>query len=163
MFSPFPTVTTGTTHESSLSQRLLRFWSRVRLSFPWMVGVAFGVRVLCIIVMHTYKVRTTEDNFGFGWEMGRIGASIASGHGFANPFQTPTGLTAWEPPLTPYLMAGVFKVFGIYTRASAFALLTIADHSEKKSQLRQPGLGHYFLTSFIGTSSGCGRQASPRY
>lgn len=90
-----------------------------------MIGIAFGIRVLCIVVMHTYKVRTTEDNFGFGWEMGRIGASIASGHGFGNPFQTPTGLTAWEPPFTPYLMAGVFKVFGIYSRASAFVLLTI--------------------------------------
>jgi hypothetical protein len=90
-----------------------------------MVGIAFGIRVLCIILMHTYKVRTTEDNFGFGWEMGRIGASIASGHGFASPFQTPTGPTGWEPPLTPYLMAGVFKIFGIYSRASSFALLTI--------------------------------------
>ena len=100
-------------------------WSRIRSSFPWMVGIAFGVRVLCIVVMHTYKVRTTEDNFGFGWEMGRIAASIASGHGFANPFQTPTGPTAWEPPLTPYLMAGVFKIFGIYSHASAFVLLTI--------------------------------------
>ena len=102
-----------------------QFWTRIRTSFPWMVGIAFFIRVLCIILMHTYKVRTTEDNFGFGWEMGRIGASIASGHGFASPFQTPTGPTAWEPPLTPYLMAGVFKIFGIYSRASAFALLTI--------------------------------------
>ena len=102
-----------------------RALSRIRSSFPWMVGIAFGVRVLCIVVMHTYKVRTTEDNFGFGWEMGRIAASIASGHGFANPFQTPTGPTAWEPPLTPYLMAGVFKIFGIYSHASAFVLLTI--------------------------------------
>ncbi len=100
-------------------------WSRIRSSFPWTVGIAFGLRVLCIVVMHTYKVRTTEDNFGFGWEMGRIAASIASGHGFANPFQTPTGPTAWEPPLTPYLMAGVFKIFGIYSQASAFVLLTI--------------------------------------
>ena len=100
-------------------------WSRIRSSFPCMVGIAFAVRVLCIVVMHTYKVRTTEDNFGFGWEMGRIAASIASGHGFANPFQTPTGPTAWEPPLTPYLMAGVFKIFGVYSQASAFVLLTI--------------------------------------
>src|SRR4029077_4180596 len=100
-------------------------WQRIRSSLPWIVGIAFGLRVLCIVVMHTYRVRTTEDNFGFGWEMGRIAASIASGHGFANPFQTPTGPTAWEPPLTPYLMAGVFKIFGIYSHASAFVLLTI--------------------------------------
>src|SRR5258708_16515683 len=100
-------------------------WSRIRTSFPWMVGIAFGLRVLCILVMHPYKVRTTEDNFGFGWEMGRIAASIASGHGFANPFQTPTGPTAWEPPLTPYLMAGVFKIFGIYSHPSPFVLFPL--------------------------------------
>jgi 4-amino-4-deoxy-L-arabinose transferase-like glycosyltransferase len=109
-------------HQLASAPRV-QFWERIRSSFPWMVGIAFGLRVLCIILMHTYKVRTTEENFGFGWEMGRIGASIASGHGFSNPFQTPTGPTAWEPPLTPYLMAAIFKLFGIYSRTSAFALL----------------------------------------
>ena len=90
-----------------------------------MVGIAFGLRVFCILVMHTYKFRTTDDNFSFGWEMGRIAASIASGHGFGNPFHYPTGPTAWEPPLTPFLIAGVFKIFGIYSHASSFVLLTI--------------------------------------
>jgi 4-amino-4-deoxy-L-arabinose transferase-like glycosyltransferase len=56
--------------------------------------------------------------------MGRIGASLASGHGFSNPFGPPTGPTAWEPPLYPYLIAGVFSVFGIYSKLSAFVLLT---------------------------------------
>jgi 4-amino-4-deoxy-L-arabinose transferase-like glycosyltransferase len=36
-----------------------------------------------------------------------------------------TGSTAWEPPLYPYLIAGVFRIAGIYTHASAFVLLTI--------------------------------------
>ena len=56
--------------------------------------------------------------------MGRIGAAIASGHGFSNPFGAATGPTAWEPPLYPYLIAGVFHVFGIYSRTSAFVLLS---------------------------------------
>ena len=57
--------------------------------------------------------------------MGRIGRSLAQGQGFSNPFNTPTGPTAWEPPLYPFLIAGVFKLFGIYTRASALLLLSI--------------------------------------
>jgi 4-amino-4-deoxy-L-arabinose transferase-like glycosyltransferase len=57
--------------------------------------------------------------------MGRIAASIAAGHGFSNPFGPATGPTAWEPPLYPYLTAGVFLVFGIYSKASAFVLLTM--------------------------------------
>jgi 4-amino-4-deoxy-L-arabinose transferase-like glycosyltransferase len=57
--------------------------------------------------------------------MGRIGRSIASGHGFGNPFDGVTGPTAWEPPLYPYLIAGIFKLFGIYTPVSALILLGI--------------------------------------
>ena len=51
--------------------------------------------------------------------------SIAQGHGFSSPYEGSTGPTAWEPPLYPYLMAGVFKLFGIYTHASAWVLLSI--------------------------------------
>jgi 4-amino-4-deoxy-L-arabinose transferase-like glycosyltransferase len=90
-----------------------------------MVVVAFGLRVLTILLLHTYKFRTSESNFGFGWEMGRIAESLALGEGFSNPFHGTTGPTAWEPPLTPFLIAGVFKLFGIYTRLSAFVLLVI--------------------------------------
>jgi len=57
--------------------------------------------------------------------MGRIGESLASGHGFSNPFGPPTGPTAWEPPLYPFLIAGVFQIFGIYTKAAAFVLLSL--------------------------------------
>jgi hypothetical protein len=90
-----------------------------------MAAIAFCLRVGWIILGHTYKFKSAEANFGFGWEMGRIGAAIASGHGFSNPFGPPTGPTAWESPLYPYLIAGVFKIFGTYSRASAFVLLSI--------------------------------------
>jgi 4-amino-4-deoxy-L-arabinose transferase-like glycosyltransferase len=55
--------------------------------------------------------------------MGRIGRSLALDQGFSNPFNATTGPTAWEPPLYPFLIAGVFKLFGIYTHASAIVLL----------------------------------------
>ena len=107
------------------SSLLRNAWARIRTSPFWMVAIALFLRVGWIVVGHTYKFKSTENNFGFGWEMGRIGAAIASGQGFSNPFGPPTGPTAWEPPLYPYLVAGVFKVFGIYSRASAFVLLAI--------------------------------------
>ena len=87
--------------------------------------MAFVLRVAWILIGHTYRIKPTDENFGFGWEMGRIAASLASGHGFSNQFGPPTGPTAWEPPLYPYLTAGVFLVFGIYSKASAFVLLTL--------------------------------------
>jgi Dolichyl-phosphate-mannose-protein mannosyltransferase len=104
---------------------LFQAWRRARTSPFWIVAVALLLRVGWIIIGHTYKFKSSDDNFGFGWEMGRIGASLASGQGFSNPFGPPTGATAWEPPLYPYLTAGVFLVFGIYSKASAFVLLTL--------------------------------------
>jgi 4-amino-4-deoxy-L-arabinose transferase-like glycosyltransferase len=107
------------------SSPLLQAWARVRNSPHRIVAIALLVRVGWIVIGHTYKFKSADANFGFGWEMGRIGASLASGHGFSNPFGPSTGPTAWEPPLYPYVTAGVFRVFGIYSHASAFVLLTL--------------------------------------
>ena len=100
-------------------------WADIGSSPGWIAAIALLLRVAWIVIGHTYKFKTSDDNFSFGWEMGRIGASLASGHGFSNPFGPATGPTAWEPPLYPYLTAGVFLVFGIYSKASAFVLLTL--------------------------------------
>jgi len=113
------------TNRERIPTALVKMWAHIRTSQFWMVAIALFLRVGWIIVGHTYKFKGLQENFGFGWEMGRIGAAIASGHGFSNPFVAPTGPTAWEPPLYPYLTAGVFHLFGIYSRASAFVLLSI--------------------------------------
>jgi len=112
-------------HRSPSSGSLFQAWEHIRSSPGWIVAIALLLRVGWIIIGHTYKFKITDDNFHFGWEMGSIGASLASGHGFSNPFGPATGPTAWEPPLYPYLTAGVFLVFGIYSKASAFVLLTL--------------------------------------
>lgn len=104
---------------------LTALWRSIRISTFWMVGIAFFLRVGWIITAHTYRFESTNDHFAFGWEMGRLGAAIASGRGFADPFGGHTGVTAWESPLYPYLVGTVFHFFGIYSRASAFVLLTI--------------------------------------
>jgi len=85
--------------------------------------LSFVLQVASIGIFRQYKTRTEDDHFGFGWEMGRIARSIAQGQGFSNPYGGNTGPTAWEPPPYPYLMGGVFKIFGIYTIASAWVLL----------------------------------------
>jgi len=95
-----------------------------RASF-FIVLVALALRVAVIGIGHTYRITPRRDNFQFGWEMGRIARSIAEGHGFSSPTDLSTGPTAWAPPLYPYLLAAVFKLFGVYSRASAFVILTI--------------------------------------
>ena len=90
-----------------------------------MVLLSFVLQLAAIGIFRQYRTRTIEDHFGFGFEMGRVGRSIARGQGFSNPYGDNTGPSAWEPPLYPYLIAAVFKVFGIYTYASAWVLLSI--------------------------------------
>ncbi len=90
-----------------------------------MVLVSLVLQVAAIGLLHTYRFREGEDHFGFGWEMGRVARSIASGQGFSNPYGDSTGPTAWEPPVYPYLIGGVFKLFGTYSDSSAWALLVI--------------------------------------
>jgi hypothetical protein len=99
---------------------------RLRFSAPWMIFWAgFGLRVAVILIGHTYKVRTDQANFNFGFEAGRIARSVATGHGFGNPFNGASGPTAWLPPLYPLLMAAAFKLFGVYSRGAALALLVV--------------------------------------
>jgi len=88
-----------------------------------LILLSFVLQVASIGIFQQYRTRTGDDHFGFGWEMGRIGRSIALGQGFSNPYGGNTGPTAWEPPPYPYLMGGVFKIFGVYTVASAWVLL----------------------------------------
>ncbi|MES2222313.1 MAG: glycosyltransferase family 39 protein [Acidobacteriota bacterium] len=87
--------------------------------------VAFLVRLLYMTLAHTYHLRTGQDHFAFGYEMGRVAQALATGHGYADPFIGHTGPTTWVPPLYPLLLAGVFKLFGIYTLKSAWVILAI--------------------------------------
>ena len=118
-------ITAAGANRASRSGQFLNPWRRIRTSPGWIVAVALFLRVGWIVIGHTYRFKSTDHDFGFGWEMGRIGASLASGHGFSSPFGPATGPTAWEPPVYPYLIAGIFQVFGIYSKMSAFVLLTL--------------------------------------
>jgi len=90
-----------------------------------MFWAGFLVRVLFVTIAHTYKVRPYMDHFNFGWEMGRIARALATGHGFADPFDGHSGPTAWTPPIYPLLLGGIFKLFGVYTNASGWVILTL--------------------------------------
>ncbi len=90
-----------------------------------MFWAGFLIRVLYITLAHTYRIRLGHDHFEFGGEMGRIARALATGFGYADPFTGHTGPTAWVPPLYPLLLAGIFKVFGVYTAQSAWVILAI--------------------------------------
>jgi 4-amino-4-deoxy-L-arabinose transferase-like glycosyltransferase len=93
-------------------------------SILFIVLVAFLLRLAVITVGHTYRITPRRDHFQYGWEMGRLARSIAMGRGFSSPTDLPTGPSAWAPPLYPYILAGVFKLFGVYSVLSAWVILT---------------------------------------
>src|SRR5438874_11614509 len=96
-----------------------------RYSILFIILIAFFLRLAVVTIGHTYRITPRRDNFQFGWEMGRIARSIAEGQGFSSPTDLSTGPSAWAPPLYPYLLAAVFKLFGVYSRASACVIVSI--------------------------------------
>jgi 4-amino-4-deoxy-L-arabinose transferase-like glycosyltransferase len=92
-------------------------------SILFIVLVAFLLRLAVITIGHTYRITPRRDHFQYGWEMGRLARSIATGKGFSAPTDLPTGPSAWAPPLYPYVLAGVFKLFGVYSALSAWIIL----------------------------------------
>ena len=91
----------------------------------WMVLTALILRL--IVMSFSYPERTDpyRDHWRFGGEAGRIARSIAQGQGFSNPLFANTGPTAWLGPVYPYLLAGIFKLLGIYSKASAIAAIAL--------------------------------------
>ena len=87
-----------------------------------MVGVALAVRLA--VIPFVYQQDWMDPFVLEHWAFGRIARSIVSGHGFGSPFAD-TGLSALLPPVYPYLLAGIFKIFGLETRASVIAALSL--------------------------------------
>src|SRR5271165_2957217 len=86
-----------------------------------MVVVALAVRLAVIpFVYHEWMDPFVLEH----WAFGRIARSIASGHGFGSPFAD-TGLSALLPPVYSYLLAGIFKIFGIETKSAVIAALSL--------------------------------------
>jgi len=86
-----------------------------------MVLVALAVRLAVIpFTYHEWMDPFVLEH----WAFGLIARSIASGHGFGSPFAK-TGSSALLPPVYSYLLAGIFKIFGIETRASVLAALSL--------------------------------------
>jgi 4-amino-4-deoxy-L-arabinose transferase-like glycosyltransferase len=95
-------------------------------------AAAFAVRIAVILVTKSYLfpppapiTNPIKEHWDFGLEIGRVARSIVMGHGFGSPFHGWTGPTAWYAPVYPYLLAGVFKIFGVYTNASAIVILSL--------------------------------------
>ena len=59
-------------------------------------------------------------------EPSHIATALIAGRGFSSPYaNVPVAPTAQQPPLYPLILAGIFKVFGVRTTASAWAAVAL--------------------------------------
>ena len=119
---------------------------------PWaavitIVVVALGLRMLVMFALNAHVI---PDDWDFGYETGRIAASMAEGDGFSSPFKRPTGPTAWLAPTYPAILAAVFGLFGIYSSSSAIAILLINSLASALTCLAVFGLANRVFDRMTG-------------
>ena len=113
-------------------------WKRLKFllcSPVFIVGFAFLIRMIFLYLDWKNAPTAVRASQPYGYELGRVARAIAAGEGFSSPLRmVDSGPTAWFTPIFPYLVAGIFKIWGIYsdlsriiihTMNSAFAALTI--------------------------------------
>ena len=97
--------------------------SRRTILIPVLIALAIRLAVIPFLISDTLD--PSREYWHFGYEQGRIARSIAAGEGFSSPLFGRTGPTAWTTPVYPYLLAGVFRLFGTYATGAAWAMLVI--------------------------------------
>jgi Dolichyl-phosphate-mannose-protein mannosyltransferase len=98
---------------------------RLATSLVLIILVAFGLR-LAFAWNQTEKIpRQFVGIVPFQTETGHIAYSLATGKGFSSPFQRDSGPTAWLTPIYPLIVAGIFEMFGVYTRAAFLAAIAL--------------------------------------
>jgi hypothetical protein len=92
----------------------------------FVVVFAFALRMLVMWLVWRQMPAPIKANVPYGYELGRVARAIAAGEGFSSPLRDLyTGPTAWFTPIYPYLVAGIFKVWGIYSDLSRLIIATL--------------------------------------
>src|SRR5207245_10049716 len=84
-----------------------------------------AVRMGVVAFVYADWLDARRHHYYLGYENRRAARSIALGQGVSNPLHGDSGPTAMIMPVYPFILADVFKVFGIYSKASAIAILSL--------------------------------------
>lgn len=144
-------------HAARRVDPLMRIENTIRVDEKRMLVAVFfislALRVLLMILLDSYQF-PNENNFRqMGYEMGRIAAEVNAGNGFSFPWSTGTALTAWMPPVYPYFIAFIFRLFGTYSIASAFVLETFQSLFSSLTCLLLYGIGKRIFSYRVGLLS----------
>jgi hypothetical protein len=110
---------------TSAAAHFLPFWKRALTSTLAMAAVALVLRLIAANVI--YWDLSHRGYHADGTEIGCVARSVALGEGFHSPFPffENTGPTAIVPPVYTYFVAGLYKIFGVWTRQAFFAAIYV--------------------------------------
>ncbi|MGO8791383.1 MAG: hypothetical protein ACLQVL_28895 [Terriglobia bacterium] len=92
----------------------------------FIAATAFALRMAILCSVWRSDLASVRAHMPYGDELGQVAASIASGQGFSSPLRlVHTGATAWFGPIYPYLVAGIFKRWGVFSAKSLFIAKTL--------------------------------------
>jgi 4-amino-4-deoxy-L-arabinose transferase-like glycosyltransferase len=94
-------------------------------NLPVIVGVSFCVRLAFAIDQARKIPANLVGLVPFLNEAGNIAFSLAKGHGFSSPWWQETGPTAWLTPVYPWIVAIVYRIFGIHTPHAFYAAVLL--------------------------------------
>jgi 4-amino-4-deoxy-L-arabinose transferase-like glycosyltransferase len=84
-------------------------------------------------------------------EASHIASAVATGHGFSSPWpDTPFLPTAQQPPLYPLLLAGIFKVFGVYSYRSLWIAIVLNASFAALTAVAILGIGKQVFCPAVG-------------
>lgn len=86
----------------------------------WVFLIGLVLRFAVGLVFLSERMDPGRNHYRFDYEIGEIANAIAQGHGFADPYPYygPSGPSALIPPVYPYVLAGIFKLFGSFSLTS---------------------------------------------
>ncbi len=120
---------------------------RRRIQSVWLL---FFVALVCRLAAGIHFLRIGGIAYQWKNEIAAIARSLVLHHAFAGAYAGYAGPTAWAAPGYPFVVAAVFKVFGIDSQASAFVLLLLNGVFSSLTAIVIYKLGREYLTETVG-------------
>src|SRR5258708_21226457 len=93
----------------------------VLTSFWFLPVAALGTRVTFILNQQRKIPHQILASVPFEQETGNIAFALSQGKGFGDLFRQNTGPSAWLPPVYPFLLSLIFRIFAAFTISSFLA------------------------------------------
>jgi Dolichyl-phosphate-mannose-protein mannosyltransferase len=113
--------------------------------------VVGSLSVRAVMAGRFIALRQQAGTLFYGNEPGHIAAHLAKGEGFASPYPwTPVAPTAQQPPLYPFLLAIIFKVFGVLSLRSLQVIVWLNAVAGAAASLLIYWVGRRYVSAHVG-------------